>query len=123
MPEMHAKERITIINADDHDVLRESWAFFLEKDERFTVVSKCRNGREAIEKTKSLLPYIIPMDINLGILNAFEAIQIIIGLMPSAKIIGVSVNNHPDYAAIMLDLGAKGIVTKTLPLVNWYTQL
>ena len=112
---MHFKERIRIIIADDHNVLRKSWAFFLEKDERFTVVSTCRNGREAIEQTKSLLPDIILMDINMGIMNGFEATQKIIGLMPSAKIIGVSVNNRPGYAVKMLELGAKGFVTKNSP--------
>ena len=115
MHETHLKQRIRIIIADDHDVLRESWKFFLEQDDRFVVIGQCRNGREVIEQAKKLKPDIILMDINMGIINGFEATRKIIAMMPSAKIIGVSVNNHPSYAGKMLELGAKGFVTKNSP--------
>ena len=115
MQETHFKGRIRIIIADDHDVLRESWKFFLERDDRFVVVALCRNGREAIEQVKALMPDIILMDINMGVMNGFEATQKIIEIIPTAKIIGVSVHSHPGYAAKMLELGAKGFVTKNSP--------
>jgi len=115
MQETHLKQRIRIIIADDHDVLRESWKFFLERDERFSVIGLCRNGLEAIEQATVLTPDIILMDINMSVINGFEATRKIIELIPSAKIIGVSVNTHPGYAVKMLELGAKGFVTKNSP--------
>ena len=115
MQETHLKERIRIIIADDHDVLRESWKFFLEREDRFSVIGLCRNGLEAIERTTTLMPDIILMDINMPVITGFEATRRIIELIPSAKIIGVSVNNHPGYALKMLELGAKGFVTKNSP--------
>ena len=115
MHETHVKERIRIIIADDHDVLRESWKFFLERDDRFSVIGLYQNGLEAIKGAVALLPDIILMDINMAVVNGFEATRKIIEVIPSAKIIGVSVNNHPGYALKMLELGAKGFVTKNSP--------
>ena len=115
MQQTHLKEKIRIIIADDHDVLRESWKFFLERDDRFTVIGLCRNGLEAIEQVKALTPDIILMDSNMSVVNGFEATRKIIELIPSSKIIGVSVNTHPGYAVKMLELGARGFVTKNSP--------
>ena len=109
-------KRIRIVLVDDHEAVRESWKFFLEKEERFVVVAQCKNGREAIEQAQTLMPDIILMDINMSVINGFEATRKIIEIMPSVRIIGLSVNNHPGYAAKMLELGAKGFVTKTSPL-------
>jgi DNA-binding NarL/FixJ family response regulator len=115
MQQPHLKEKIRIIIADDHDVLRESWKFFLERDDRFTVIGLCRNGLEAIKQAQALTPDIILMDINMSVANGFEATRKILELIPSAKIIGVSVNTHPGYAVKMLELGARGFVTKNSP--------
>ena len=94
---------------DDHETVRESWKFFLEKDERFVVVAQCKNGREAIEQAQALIPDIMLMDINMSVMNGFEATQKITEQTPSVKIIGLSVNNHPGYAAKLLGTRRKGI--------------
>ena len=101
---------------DDHETVRKLWRFFLEKDGRFSVIAECRNGREAIEQAIALVPDIILMDINMGVVNGFEATRRILEINPLNKIIGLSVNTHPGYAAKMLELGAKGFVTKNSPL-------
>ncbi len=104
---------IRIILVDDHDLVRESLKTLLEKDTRFTVVAQCRNGNDAIDQSKNLLPDIVIMDINMTPINGFETSEKIIKDLPSIKIIGISINNNPKYASRMLALGAKGFVTKT----------
>jgi DNA-binding NarL/FixJ family response regulator len=52
------------------------------------------------------------MDINMSPVNVFEATRKIVKSCPEVKIIGVSVNDQPGYARNMLQLGAKGFVTK-----------
>ena len=103
---------------DDHDLIRESWKTLLAKDSNFSVIAECKNGGEAIEQTKKLLPDIILMDINMSPVNGFEATRKITEASPSVKIIGVSINNNPKYATKMLSLGAKGFVTKTSPFTE-----
>ena len=111
-------KQIRIILVDDHRAVRESWKFLLEKDERFSVIALCEDGLDAIEQAHRLVPDVMLMDINMNHVNGFEATQKITEKTPSVKIIGLSVNNHPGYAAKMLDLGAKGFVTKSSPFTE-----
>lgn len=109
--------------ADDHDLVRESFKMLLEKDRRFVIVSHCRNGAEAIERSKDILPDVILMDVNMSPVNGFEATSEIKQATPSVKIIGVSINNNPKYALKMMESGASGFVTKTSALAELITAI
>lgn len=104
---------IRIILVDDHELVRESWKLLLDQDHRFTVISQCGNGEDAIAQAKIHNPDIILMDINMSPVNGFEATEQITALIPSVRVIGVSANNNPRYATKLLSLGGKGFVTKT----------
>ncbi|MGK2861868.1 MAG: response regulator [Chitinophagaceae bacterium] len=109
------QKKIRIILVDDHKAIRDSWKALLEQDNRFLVVEECEDGSDAIQAAHRLIPDIILMDINMKHVNGFEATKKISESLPSVKIIGLSVNNHPGYAAKMLSLGARGFVTKSSP--------
>ncbi len=98
---------------DDHDFVRESLKKLLEKDNVFSVVCQCENGADAIENATIHQPDIILMDINMTPINGFEATKKILEANPSARVIGLSINNIPNYATKMISLGAKGYVTKS----------
>jgi two-component system invasion response regulator UvrY len=108
-------QKIKILIADDHALLRESWAFILNNDHRFTVIAESGNGNEAVELACRLRPDIITMDINLPGLNGFKATELILNLVPGSKILAVSLHTQPSYARKMLEKGAKGYVTKNSP--------
>ena len=105
-------EKISVVIADDHQVIREAWKLILEQDKRFSIIAECANGAEVIKAAARLAPDIILMDINMHPVNGFEATKKILKQVPLIKIIGISVNNQPSYARNMLQLGAKGFVTK-----------
>lgn len=109
------QKQIRIILVDDHQVVRDSWKFLLDRDERFTIIAQCTNGSEAIEQASLLRPDVMLMDINMTPINGFEATKTIMEQAPEVKIIGVSANNHPSYAHKILELGARGFVTKSSP--------
>lgn len=104
---------ISIILVDDHELFRNSLNMLLNNDTRFTVIAQCGNGTEAIALAEKLLPDILLMDLNMTPVDGFEATQKITEGSPSVKIIGVSINNNPQYAVNIIALGAKGFVTKT----------
>lgn len=104
--------KIRIIIADDHQLVRETWKLLLEQDSRFLIIAECANGAEAIKAADSHTVDIILMDINMHPVNGFEATKKILKKVPSVRIIGISVNNQPSYARNMLQMGAKGYVTK-----------
>jgi DNA-binding NarL/FixJ family response regulator len=105
-------EKITILIADDHTLVRETWSFILNTDERFTVIAESGNGEEAVELAKQLRPNIVIMDINLPGMNGIEATQLIRKYSPASRILGVSLHTQPTYARKMIQKGAMGYVTK-----------
>jgi two-component system invasion response regulator UvrY len=105
-------DKITILIADDHTLVRETWSFILNTDARFSVVAECGSGEDAVERAKSLRPNIVIMDINLPGINGIEATQQIRKFSPGTRILGVSLHTQPTYARKMMQKGAMGYVTK-----------
>jgi DNA-binding NarL/FixJ family response regulator len=105
-------EKITILIADDHTLVRETWSFILNADPRFKVVAECGTGEDAVELARQIRPNIVIMDINLPGINGIEATQLIRKYSPGSKILGVSMHTQPAYARKMLQRGAMGYVTK-----------
>ena len=103
-------EAISILIADDHKLIRDTWSFILNTDNRFKVVAECSNGEEAIEQAKQKRPQIVLMDINMTPVSGLEATRQIRKVSPGSKIIGVSMHSQPAYAKKMLQIGAKGYV-------------
>ena len=114
---------IRIILVDDHDLIRESLKMLLEKDSRFDIIAQCKTGIEAIKQAKELSPDVILMDINMAPINGFEATKTVLENNPSIKVIGLSVNNSPQYAAKMFEIGGKGFVTKTSAFTELRTAI
>jgi DNA-binding NarL/FixJ family response regulator len=104
--------KITILIADDHTLVRETWSYILNSDERFKVVAECGSGEDAVEKARELHPDIVIMDINLPGINGIEATEQIKKISPGSKILGVSLHTQPTYARKMMQKGALGYVTK-----------
>jgi two-component system invasion response regulator UvrY len=108
-------EKISILIADDHTLVRETWSFILNADARFKVVAECGSGEEAVELARQIRPNIVIMDINLPGMNGIDATQLIRKYSPGSKILGVSMHTQPVYARKMLQKGALGYVTKNSP--------
>ncbi|MBD0293887.1 MAG: response regulator transcription factor [Flavisolibacter sp.] len=105
-------EKITILIADDHTLVRETWSFILNTDERLSVIAECGSGEEAVELAHQLRPDIVIMDINLPGINGIEATHQIRKYSPVSRILGVSLHTQPTYARKMIQKGAMGYVTK-----------
>ena len=105
-------DKISILIADDHTLVRETWSFILNTDPRFSVIAESGSGEEAVELAKKLRPNIVIMDINLPGMNGIEATQQIRKYSPGSRILGVSLHTQPTYARKMMQKGAMGYVTK-----------
>lgn len=116
-------EKITILIADDHQLIRETWEFLLNNDERFDVVELCASGVEAVKTAVEKNPAVILMDINMGEMNGIDATEQIIKALPAAKVIIVSMLNQPAYVKKMMRLGAVGYITKNAPVEELRTAI
>jgi len=105
-------EKTTILLADDHKLILESWKYMLEADGRFVVVGIANSGVQAVELATSLRPKLVLLDINMREMDGFDAAKLIRKCSPGTKIIGVSMHTMPAYAKKMIKYGASGYVTK-----------
>src|ERR1700712_1545911 len=103
---------ITILIADDHKLIRETWSFILNSDPRFKVIATCSTADEVLHLARQLHPDVILMDINMGAHSGMEATAKIKEVWPGARIIGVTMHSQPAFARKMLQVGASGYVTK-----------
>lgn len=108
-------QKITILIADDHTLIREAWQLILNADNRFHVVAVVGNGEEAVETIKEIRPNVAIMDINLPGMNGIDATCLIRKYSPDTKVVGVSMHTQPTYVRKMFKHGASGYVTKSSP--------
>src|ERR1043165_5850117 len=105
-------KKITILLVDDHKLIRDSWAFILNRVPYFQVIEETGDVSEAVEIAKSKKPKIVLMDVNMMPLTGFDATKQILKYSPTSRIIGVSLHTMPACAKRMMQLGAMGYVTK-----------
>jgi DNA-binding NarL/FixJ family response regulator len=103
---------ISILIADDHKLIRETWTIILNRDSRFKVIGCSSNSDEAVKMCEKLHPDVVLMDINMLPFSGIEATRQIRESSPETRIIGVTMHSQPAYAKKMLQLGASGYVTK-----------
>ncbi len=105
-------DKISILIADDHMLVRQTLGFVINSDDRFIVVAECANGEEAVELSRQLQPKVVIMDINLPGINGIEATEQIRNFSPGSKILGISIHSEPVFARKMFQKGASGYLTK-----------
>ncbi|MEO6964233.1 MAG: response regulator transcription factor [Puia sp.] len=103
---------ISILIADDHKLIRETWTYILNNDVRFKVIASCEDSEEAIRLARQTHPDVILMDINMTPFSGMEATRRIREVWSQSRIIGVTMHSQPAYARKMMQIGASGYVTK-----------
>jgi DNA-binding NarL/FixJ family response regulator len=102
--------RPRLILADDHTLLLEGIRRLLEPE--FDLVGSVENGQELLAAAKVLKPDIILLDISMPVLNGIDAAHRLRKILPSAKVIFVTMHSDPDYVAEAFRAGAKGYILK-----------
>lgn len=105
-------KKITIAILDDHQLIRQMWAKIFAHKSEIEITGESGTLDGAIEMVKTKRPDIILLDINLPKGSGLDAVPLIRKISPGTRIIAVSMHNQPVYAKKMLQLGAKGYVTK-----------
>src|SRR5256886_17666778 len=79
-----------ILVADDHEVVRHGLRALLESQPNWTVCGEASDGREAVATAIEMKPELVVLDIGMPELNGLEATRQILGSLPAAKELSLS---------------------------------
>ena len=106
------ENKISIVLADDHTILREGLRALLTADSNFEVVGEARDGREAVRCVERLGPDLLLMDLSMPRMSGMDAIHEIKKRYPDIKIIALTVHKTEEYLLTTLQAGVDGYVLK-----------
>jgi len=110
-----ACQKIRILLADDHPLIRQGLASFIKAEEDMEIVGEATDGRDAFEKTKLLQPDIVIMDVGMPQLDGIEATRIICSHFPQIQVIGLSMCSQDHEGGKMRAAGAVDYLCKAGP--------
>jgi DNA-binding NarL/FixJ family response regulator len=114
---------IRLLLADDHALFRKGLVSLLKREEEFEVVGEAENGDEAIKKAKQLKPDLVLMDIHMPITNGIEATRRITEMLPSTRVVILTVSEDDKDLFEGIKCGAHGFLLKKLEPEELYAML
>jgi DNA-binding NarL/FixJ family response regulator len=99
-----------LLLADDHTLLLEGFRLLLQPE--FELVGSVEDGQALLAAAKSLKPDIILLDISMPRLNGIDAARRLRKLLPSARLIFVTMHADADYVSEAFRAGAMGYILK-----------
>ncbi len=107
-------EKIRVLLADDHVLLREGMRKLLQQEEDLEVVGEAGDGEEAIQLAEKLVPDVALMDIVMPKLSGIEATKQIKAQLPSVAVLGLTGYDYDEYIFSLLEAGAAGYLLKSV---------
>ncbi len=105
------RHRTRLLIADDHTLVAELCRSFLEPE--FEVVGIVGDGRALVEAASKLRPDIVLIDIAMPLLNGLDAGEEVRTVVPSAKLVYLTMNMSPEVAAEAFRRGASAYLPKS----------
>jgi DNA-binding NarL/FixJ family response regulator len=107
-----ARERIRVVLADDHAIVREGVRLCLEAMGDIEVVGEAGDGHEAVRLVDQLAPDVAVLDVTMPRLNGIEALRQIRRDHPATAAVLLSMHDNEAYVTQALRAGAAGYVLK-----------
>jgi DNA-binding NarL/FixJ family response regulator len=113
-----AKEKIRVLIADDHLVVREGLVVVIEATGEFEVVGQATNGFDAVRLAEELQPDVVLIDVQMPGMDGIQATSLITERVPATHVVVVSTFDEDDYIYSSLQAGARGYVLKSSDLTE-----
>jgi two-component system, NarL family, response regulator LiaR len=112
--ECDQSEKVRIILADDHPLLRQALREVLEREPDIEVIAEASDGEEAVRLVTELVPDLVIMDISMPKLNGLEATKQIKARHPAIAVLVLTVHTDSEHILGILQAGAGGYLTKSV---------
>ena len=106
---------ITVLLADDHEVVREGLRLALLRSPQIRVVGEAADGETAIALTERRRPDVVVMDLRMPGMDGIEATEEIMRRVPEAKVLIFTAYSERALLQRGLESGARGYILKEAP--------
>jgi len=106
---------IRVVIADDHVLYRRGLQMVVSQDDDIEIVGEAGDGKEAVDRTVELLPDVVLMDVRMPHTSGIQACQTIKALVPSTKIIMLTMSDEESDLYEAVKAGANGYLLKDVP--------
>jgi DNA-binding NarL/FixJ family response regulator len=103
---------ITILLADDHEVVRRGVRALIEAEPGMTIVGETADGREVVPALERLIPDVLVLDLQMPGLSGLEVLQAIAARRLETRVVVLSMHASEAYVSEALQSGALGYVVK-----------
>jgi len=107
-------DKIKILIADDHAVVREGTRRILEQEEDLEVVAEAGDGEEAVRQATRLKPDVAIIDVAMPKLDGIEATKQIKSACPTITVLILSAYDDDQFVFSLLEAGAAGYLLKSV---------
>ena len=108
-------DKINILMADDHPVVRAGIRGMLETQPDFDVIAEAENGREALEQVSKRKPDVVLIDLRMPEMDGVEAIGMIKENYPEIQILVLTTYDTDADIVRAVEAGATGYLLKDAP--------
>ena len=118
-----ATGRRRILVADDHPVVRAGLAAVITQEPDLLLVAEAENGERAVALFREHQPDVVLMDLRMPQMGGVEAIQLITGEFPEARILALTTYEGDADIRRALRAGARGYLLKDMLLSDVITAI
>jgi DNA-binding NarL/FixJ family response regulator len=112
MEGLPVSDRIRVLIADDHPIVRKGLRTMIEEDEGLDVVGEAGDGHTALALIRKLLPQIAVLDIDMPGLDGFDVMREMQKLNLKTSVIFLTLHAEEDMFRAALEMGGRGYLLK-----------
>jgi DNA-binding NarL/FixJ family response regulator len=106
------EQRIRVMLADDHPVVREGLCAMLESAPDIAVIAQAGSGEEGVRAALDVRPDVILMDLRMGSMDGATATGLILASCPESKVLVVTTYERDADILRAVEAGAAGYLVK-----------
>ena len=114
---------IRVLVVDDHALFRRGLEMVLAHEADIDIVGEASDGTEAVDQAAALLPDIVLMDVQMPKRSGIDACTAIKDVVPSAKIVMLTVSEDEADLYEAIKAGASGYLLKEISIEEVATGL
>ena len=107
-------DKITVLIADDHAVVREGTRQILEHQPDIQVMGEAADGDEAIRLAEATRPHVVIMDVSMPRVDGISATKQIKARLPKTAVLVLSAYDDDQFVFSLLEAGAAGYLLKSI---------